>query len=62
MTTSVKSTEPATDQALAVAPPRSSFCAHLPWHCWRWGEERKQMCGTISEGYIVVPKGPGVAP
>jgi predicted RNase H-like nuclease len=33
------------------------FCAYLAWHCWRWGEERNEMFGTMVEGYIVVPKG-----
>ncbi len=32
------------------------FCAYLAWHCWRWGEERNEMFGTMAEGYIVVPK------
>ena len=31
------------------------FCAYLAWHCWRWGEERNEMFGTLSDGYIVVP-------
>jgi predicted RNase H-like nuclease len=38
------------------------FCAYLAWHCWRWGAERNEMFGTMAEGYIVVPKGPGAAP
>ncbi len=32
------------------------FCAYLAWHCWRWGEERNKIFGTLTEGYIVVPK------
>jgi predicted RNase H-like nuclease len=32
------------------------FCAYLAWHCWRWGEERNEMFGTLEHGYIVVPK------
>jgi predicted RNase H-like nuclease len=32
------------------------FCGYLAWHCWRWGEERNEMFGTMEEGYIVVPK------
>jgi predicted RNase H-like nuclease len=32
------------------------FCAYLAWHCWRWGEERNEMFGTMGDGYIVVPK------
>jgi predicted RNase H-like nuclease len=32
------------------------FCAYLAWHCWRWGEERNEVFGTMEEGYIVVPK------
>ena len=32
------------------------FCAYLAWHCWRWGEERNEMFGTMAEGYIVVPR------
>jgi predicted RNase H-like nuclease len=32
------------------------FCAYLAWHCWRWGEERNEMFGTLEQGYIVVPK------
>lgn len=34
----------------------SVFCAYLAWHCWRWGEERNDMFGTLEHGYIVVPK------
>jgi hypothetical protein len=37
----------------------SIFCAYLAWHCWRWGEERNQMFGTLEHGYIVVPKAEG---
>ncbi len=33
----------------------SVFCAYLAWHCWRWGEERNDMFGTLEHGYIVVP-------
>jgi predicted RNase H-like nuclease len=32
------------------------FCSYLAWHCWRWGQERNEMFGTLEEGYIVVPK------
>lgn len=32
------------------------LCAYLAWHCWRWGEERNEMIGTMEHGYIVVPK------
>ena len=32
------------------------FCGYLAWHCWRWGQERNEMFGTMEEGYIVVPK------
>jgi len=32
------------------------FCAYLAWYCWRWGEERNEMFGTLEHGYIVVPK------
>jgi predicted RNase H-like nuclease len=32
------------------------FCAYLAWHCWRWGEERNEMFGTLADGYIVVPR------
>jgi predicted RNase H-like nuclease len=32
------------------------FCAYLAWHCWRWGEERNEMFGTLEHGYIVVPR------
>jgi predicted RNase H-like nuclease len=32
------------------------FCGYLAWHCWRWGEERNEMFGTMEEGYIVVPR------
>lgn len=35
------------------------FCAYLAWHCWRWGEERNEMFGTLTDGYIVVPKSGG---
>jgi predicted RNase H-like nuclease len=38
------------------------FCAYLAWHCWRWGEERNEIFGTMAEGYIVVPKGVGADP
>jgi predicted RNase H-like nuclease len=33
----------------------SVFCAYLAWHCWRWGQERNNMFGTLEHGYIVVP-------
>ena len=33
------------------------FCAYLAWYCWRWGEEKNEIFGTLSEGYIVVPRG-----
>lgn len=32
------------------------FCAYLAWYCWRWGEARNEMFGTLENGYIVVPK------
>lgn len=32
------------------------FCAYLAWYCWRWGKERNECYGTLSAGYIVVPK------
>ncbi len=32
------------------------FCAYLAWYCWRWGAERNEMFGTLTDGYIVVPK------
>jgi predicted RNase H-like nuclease len=35
------------------------FCAHLAWHCWRWGAARNEMFGTLENGYIVVPRGAG---
>jgi predicted RNase H-like nuclease len=35
------------------------FCAYLAWHCWRWGAERNEMFGTLTDGYIVVPKARG---
>jgi predicted RNase H-like nuclease len=31
------------------------FCAYLAWYCWKWGEERNEMIGTLENGYIVVP-------
>lgn len=31
------------------------FCAYLAWHCWRWGEARNEVFGSLAEGYIVVP-------
>ena len=37
-------------------PLDAVLCAYLAWHCWRWGEERNEMFGTMAEGYIVVPK------
>ena len=33
------------------------FCAYLAWHCWKWGEDRNEMFGTLEDGYIVVAKG-----
>jgi predicted RNase H-like nuclease len=35
------------------------FCAYLAWHCWKWGQERNEMFGTLQEGYIVVPRAKG---
>ena len=32
------------------------FCAYLAWHCWRFGEERNEVFGSLEQGYIVVPK------
>jgi predicted RNase H-like nuclease len=32
------------------------FCAYLAWYCWRWGEERNEVFGTLENGYVVVPK------
>jgi predicted RNase H-like nuclease len=32
------------------------FCAYLAWYCWRWGEERNEIFGTLVKGYIVVPR------
>lgn len=32
------------------------FCAYLAWHCWKWGEKKNEMFGTLDNGYIVVPK------
>ena len=31
------------------------ICAYVaaPW--WFWGTERNQVCGTLEDGYIVVP-------
>jgi predicted RNase H-like nuclease len=33
------------------------FCAYLAWCCWKWGQEKNEMFGTLEEGYIVVGKG-----
>ena len=32
------------------------FCAYLAWHCWKWGQEKNEMYGSMEEGYIVVAK------
>ena len=31
------------------------ICAYVAAHWWFWGTERNQVCGTLEDGYIVVP-------
>jgi predicted RNase H-like nuclease len=54
---------PGREVVLPLASSRLScrMGAYLAWHCWRWGEERNEMFGTLADGYIVVPKAAGVA-
>jgi len=32
------------------------FCAYLAWHCWRWGQEKNEIYGSMEDGYIVVAR------